>query len=620
MPSHYDDQQQDDSYSARPPLERRRQGAAIRPAFKHYYSDEHPEVPRVRRASLRLDHNDDIHEHDIHEQITQVVEEEDDDEALQPSPSTGQMRRVTRQDSSHMAAPRRQETSGRMAAIPVHKRQESGPIARIPLAPTKRSNDGEKVAGLRTERKQASGKIIVTPTRHHPVYEPPPPAHYRSRGRRQPRTMFAYLQDISHNRAIIAGGSLLLVGLLLIPIIVTITLNLSHLHSSTIIYNKNASSQKNSNNGQSIQPANPYEMVIEPEDTDHPAPSVLATAAYLLDANTGVTLYAHNPFLHLPMLSTTKMMTALLAVEKGNLDQRITINNQMAHDISQLAADSSLMGIKKGETYTLRQLLYGLILVSGNDAATVIADAIGGSQQNFVAMMNQKAHALGLNNTHYMNPHGLLTTDHYSSAHDLAFLGRDFMSVPLLHQISGTRTYEIPASSDHPEHLMINGDQFLWWYPGADGGKPGWDGANDFLQVVSVTRNGHELIGVTMNTVNWWTDMRDLMNWGFDNFTWVSPYNADISHPPIPYDYDWDYFVSDKPTNTIPTANQGRYYIYTGFEISGPILAYFDKNGGLNRFGYPIGMLQATGKTLVQQKFGHATIQCDAASKQCKAL
>ena len=616
MPLHYDDQQPDDAHSARPPSQRRRQGAAIRPASKNYHSDEHPEVPRVRRASLRLDQID-----DIHEQITQVVEEEDDSDEtlpLSPSRSTDRMRRVARQDSAYMAALSKQQANGKMPTSPTHRRrQESEPIARMPITPTRRHDSG-KVAGLRNERRPSSDKIMVTSARRHPVYEPPPLAHYHSQRRRQPYTKLAYLQDISHNRSVIVVGTLLLVGLLLIPIVVTITSNLSRLHSTTTIYSKSTNSRSSSTGGQSIQPANPYAIVIEPEDTDHPAPPVLATAAYLLDANTGTTLYAHNPFLHLPMLSTTKMMTAILAVEKGNLDQRITINNQMAHDLSQLAADSSLMGIKKGETYTLRQLLYGLILVSGNDAATVIADVIGGSQQNFVAMMNQKAQELGLDNTHYMNPHGLLATGHYSSAHDLAFLGRDFMSIPLLHQISGTKTYEIPASAHNAEHMMINGDQFLWRYPGADGANPGWDGANDFRQVVSVIRNVHELIGVTMNTVNWWTDMRDLMNWGFDNFTWVSPYNADISHPPIPYDYEWNYFVSDKPTNTIPTANQGRYYIYTGFEISGPIMTYFDKNGGLNHFGYPIGMLQIASKTTIQQKFGHATIQCDIVSKKCK--
>ena len=99
--------------------------------------------------------------------------------------------------------------------------------------------------------------------------------------------------------------------------------------------------------------------------------------------------------MRLPMLSTTKLMTASLAVEQGNLDQQITITNAMSNDISQLSADSALFGVKKGETYSLRELLYGLLFVSGNDAAIAIADALGGNVQNFVAQMNQKARHLG---------------------------------------------------------------------------------------------------------------------------------------------------------------------------------------------------------------------------------
>jgi hypothetical protein len=137
--------------------------------------------------------------------------------------------------------------------------------------------------------------------------------------------------------------------------------------------------------------------------------------------------------------------------------------------------------------------------------------------------------------------------------------------------------------------------------------------------VISCIRNHHHLIGVTMNTVDWWTDMRDLMNWGFDTFTWVSPYNADITNPPIPYDYLWNYFVKDKITNTIPTADHGRYYIYTGYSVSGLILAYFDKGGGLKKFGYPTGMSRTTG-SLSSQQFEHAVIQCNTQTRACTTI
>ena len=322
-------------------------------------------------------------------------------------------------------------------------------------------------------------------------------------------------------------------------------------------------------------PANAHKLVIIPQDTDHPAPPVLATSAYLLDAGTNTTLYAYNPFVRLPMLSTTKLMTASLAVESGNLDQKITITNAMSSDINQLSADSALFGVKKGETYTLRDLLYGLLFVSGNDAAIAIADGLGGNLQNFVAHMNQKARQLGMYDTHFVNPHGLLDSGQYSCAHDLAILGQYSMSLPLLHTISGQNSYHIPAGGKHPERFLINENQFMWWYPGVDGGKTGYDGVKDFIQVMSVTRNNHHLIGVVMHTNNWWTDMRDLMNWGFDSFTWISPRDVDANQHPIPYDDLWNYFASDTQNVTIPTADKGRYYVYTGFSISGPIMVVF---------------------------------------------
>ena len=154
----------------------------------------------------------------------------------------------------------------------------------------------------------------------------------------------------------------------------------------------------------------PHAIMITPANRDHPAPPVYAQAAYLLNADTGATLYAHNPFLHLPIMSTTKLMTALLAVEHGKLDQRVTINREIANEIHQLPVDSSNIGLKAGKSYTLRQMLYGLLLASGNDAGIAIADTIGGSYTHFISMMNQKAAAMGLYDTHFENPHGLQNT------------------------------------------------------------------------------------------------------------------------------------------------------------------------------------------------------------------
>jgi D-alanyl-D-alanine carboxypeptidase len=609
-----------------------RTGPRYRPARSYsssrsyYYSDEHPEVPKVRRASLGVDEAD--------AQTTSPRKSARSPKDAARRPSTEKVARVERtphrpsspsMQGGTRPAPSARARNNRSKQAYSHPSSYHHKVSRYDedLLGAFEEHTGQTDAAPRTATK------IMVAQRHRStistVYEPPSrPSAYRPKGRRtkQQNTFLAYLHHLGHNRRLMVVISVFIILLLVSPMVVNSIVNNNH--SVTLLPSGSGSAitVNTSGNGQATtrsSSSNPNVLTITPMDTDHPAPPVFATSAYLLDADTGATLYAHNPFMHLPMLSTTKLMTALLAVEKGNPNQEITINNKISNDINQLAADSSVMGIKKGETYTLRELLYGMFLVSGNDAATAVADAIGGNLPTFVNMMNQRAAQLGLYNTHYMNPHGLLEDGHYSSAHDLAILGAAVMKVPLLHQISATKHYTLPKTAQHAEHVMFNGDQFLWWYPGVDGGKPGWDGDSNFIQVVSVTRNGHHLIGVTMHTSDWWTDMRDLMNWGFDSFQWVSPRISDQASP-IPYDSDWDYFAKDTPTVTIPTADSGRYYVYTGYSIAGIILTYFDKNGGLKKFGYPESLPEATETTTVSQRFDHGTLQCDTVTRQCKDL
>ncbi|MEO8973373.1 MAG: D-alanyl-D-alanine carboxypeptidase family protein [Ktedonobacteraceae bacterium] len=568
-----DDEQQEDWERPGPPpparpqtSQRQRPAVARRPGIAQtpYHYDEHPEVPRVRRASL---------EHSTAQKQLPIN---------QSSPKT-----------------RYREPETEVTHVPSTPRKYARGAARRPY----QYDEGE-----------SNHTTTSLHHRHLPNKETPPRVH-RPRHPRAKRTLQGRLQHLSHNQGFIVIASLALVAIIiLIPVIY----NASHSqsHSSTVV---TSSAQGSPIVGSSSASANAHEIVIAPQDNDHPAPPVFATSAYLLDADTGTTLYAHNPFTHLPMLSTTKLMTALLAIEQGKPDQPITITSQIANDVSKLSADSTVFGFKKGETYSLHDMLYALILDSGNDAAIAIADTLAGSLPVFVQEMNLRAHQLGLYDTHYVNPHGLLDPGQYSSAHDLAILARYDFRNPLIHTIAGTKTYTMPATSGHPLRVLINGDQFLWWYPGVDAGKPGYDGASNFVQVISAVRNGKHLIGVVMNTVNWWTDMRDLLNWGFDNFTWVSPHDADIQHPPIPYDNLWNYFSGDKKTNTI-TTDGSRYYVYTGYSINGMIMSYFDQSGSLPKFGYPIAMLTVTSAGIESQKFEHGTIQCNLVTKQCSSV
>lgn len=534
------------------PASRRKRQIANSKKYSHdFYADEHPEVPRVRRASL----NDDTKQSTLSPKIAFIEDVDNSLDIKRPD--------VTRTDKSKLSGSSSTVYSPSTSIRKLHRPQTS-----------------------KSSRQFHSSSPILS-----------------------------YLQQLSHSRTFL----ITCIAALILVVGSQILVNLNHNHTAIALYGTDSTHSKNPPFSGQIPP-NAHKLVIVPLDFDHPAPPVIATSAYLLDADTGATLYAYNPFLHLPMLSTTKLMTATLAVEQGNLDQQITITHAMSNDINQLSADSALFGVKQGETYTLRELLYGLLFVSGNDAAIVIADALGGNLQNFVARMNQKAIQLGMYDTHFVNPHGLLDPDQYSSAHDLVILGRYSMSLPVLHAISGQTTYHIPAGGNHPERFLINENQFLWWYPGVDGGKTGYDGQSDFIQVISVTRNHHHLIGVVMHSNNWWTDMRDLMNWGFDSFTWISPRDVDANQHPIPYDYLWNYFARDRKDVTIPTGVNGRYYVYTGFSISDSIKTYFDKKGGLNKFGYPIKMPTNSGAQIISQQFEHATIQCNTATGLCQTI
>jgi D-alanyl-D-alanine carboxypeptidase len=354
--------------------------------------------------------------------------------------------------------------------------------------------------------------------------------------------------------------------------------------------------------------AQPYAPVAL--DTDHPPPVVWAQAAFVMDESNGAVLFAKNPYQELPMASTTKLMTAVVAITHGNLDQTITINADAANTFC------TCVGLKVGEKYTLRELLTGMLMISGNDAAEAIADGVAGNVQTFVSWMNQTAVAMGLAHTHYTNPHGLDDNGHYSCARDMAVLGRYALSVPILQQILSTRYATLPATATHAKHYLINQHQPLWWYPGADGGKPGWTPAAQFVDILSAVRNGHHLIATLLHGENdWVTDIRDLLNWGFDDFTWVSPLQV-LQHNYIPFAAAYYNFVWDIPSRVL-TVNGQEYFPYTGYILSGAFLTYFDAKGGLNAFGFPRGMPLPAANGTLSQRFDKTTIVCNPATGAC---
>lgn len=241
-------------------------------------------------------------------------------------------------------------------------------------------------------------------------------------------------------------------------------------------------------------------------------PAVSALAAILIDRDSGRILWAKDARRRLPIASTTKIMTALLALEHGREDDPVTVSPKAA------STEGSSIWLDKGEKKTLGELIYGLMLRSGNDAAVAIAEHIGGTEKNFVLMMNQKAATLGAKDTLYSNPHGLPGGRHYSTAYDLGLITCRALQNERFRQIISTPTWTISWPGRPWDRVMSNQNRLLELYPGGDGVKTGWTIAAGRCFVGSATRDGWQLVCVVLNAPQMWEDAVLLLDYGFERY------------------------------------------------------------------------------------------------------
>ncbi|HVA22858.1 MAG TPA: D-alanyl-D-alanine carboxypeptidase family protein [Chloroflexota bacterium] len=247
-------------------------------------------------------------------------------------------------------------------------------------------------------------------------------------------------------------------------------------------------------------------------------PKLSAKSAILLDFTSGTVLFGKSIHQRLPPASTTKIMTALLTLEQGQLQSQVTISPLAAGQIG------TRMGLAAGERLTVGELLYGLLLPSGNDAAMALAQQDAPSVQAFVDRMNAKARELGLADTHFVNPHGLDDPAHLSSANDLARLARYALrSEPLFDEYVSIPHFVIAAGLGHPAFDLTSLNQLLGSYPGADGVKTGTTPAAGEVLVGSATRDGHRLLVVVMASEDRYADARVVLDNGFANDVWLRP-------------------------------------------------------------------------------------------------
>jgi len=248
------------------------------------------------------------------------------------------------------------------------------------------------------------------------------------------------------------------------------------------------------------------------------SPDVQASAAFLFDPQRGVILYQKNADTSYPAASLTKVMTLLVAIDSPQLDQETTIGPDAAALVN---SDNSYMDVSVGEKLTVRELLYGLIVQGGNDAAIAIADAVGGDEPSFVAMMNARARQLGLMHTHFVSADGL-DDGNVTSASDMAKLSALAVMRPGVTAITSAYTYVIPQTPTHKLFTLQSENDLLQGgaapYPGANGIKTGYTAAAQYCMAFSVVSNGRLLVGVALGepTVQARTaDVHALLDWGF---------------------------------------------------------------------------------------------------------
>lgn len=243
-------------------------------------------------------------------------------------------------------------------------------------------------------------------------------------------------------------------------------------------------------------------------------PAVSAKGAVLIDSVTGEILFEKNAKSKLPMASTTKIMSAMLALESGNLDEEFTV------DSNAIKVEGSSMGLQEGDRVTMRALVYGMLLPSGNDAANAAAVRLCGSVDAFVQLMNDRAVELGLNSTHFVTPSGLddYTDDHYSSAYDMAVLAKEALKNPDFREICGTYNAKLKYGNPPYERWLTNSNKLLNTCKGVIGVKTGFTDKAKRCLVSACERNGATLICVTLNAPNDWLDHSRLFDYGFNMF------------------------------------------------------------------------------------------------------
>lgn len=248
--------------------------------------------------------------------------------------------------------------------------------------------------------------------------------------------------------------------------------------------------------------------------------SVSAQSAILIDAHDGKVLFEKNAHKKMGMASTTKIMTALVVTDTCDLNESVKI------DARAVGVEGSSIYLTAGESLTVEQLLYALLLASANDAAVALALHVSESVELFAQKMNEKAYSLGLKDTNFVNPHGLYDESHYTTAYDLAVIAKEALKNDTVRKIASTYKKTIPLSNGEGSRVLVNHNKMLKLYDGAIGIKTGFTKKTGRTLVSAAERDGLRLIAVTLNAPSDWNDHTLMLDYGFENYTRVTFFEA----------------------------------------------------------------------------------------------
>ena len=367
-----------------------------------------------------------------------------------------------------------------------------------------------------------------------------------------------------------------------------------------------------------------YQILDTTEYPDEPArePDLVSEAAIVMDSKTGTILYDKNCEEKEYPASITKIMTCLLALEKGNLEDMVTISHEAVFGIER---DSSHVGLMEGEQVKLEHLLYALMIESANDAAVAIAEHIGGSVEGFAELMNAKASELGCTNTHFVNPNGLFNEDHYTCPKDMALITREALKFPKFKELTQAKHSQIPPTNLCEETrelwkaFKLTNPQSTFYYEYALGGKTGYVKQSKSTLMTYAEKDGMELICVVMKCAGRkisWKDTRAAFRYAYNNYKYIYPlknykfsedeeddailknFNDSLDGDNLPVTYDKDCCIlvkndmdeSSLEVNFVKSASEapgilGKFEFVSNGEVLGSTSITYEYHGPMNVFG-----------------------------------